>query len=100
MRSFRLLAVALLAIVVLCSMSSVAHAQGFPLSLSRFEICVIQLGVGEADGTILWLPGFGWSGLPPSLCQDWTDVLGEDMLGRTILLHQFNLTIGAFTIFG
>jgi hypothetical protein len=54
-----------------------------------FSICVIQLGVQESDGTIAWLPGYAYPDTPISLCQNMTEVLGQDVLDRTIVLHQF-----------
>ncbi len=55
-------------------------------------ICVIQLAVQEQNGTSAWLPGYGYPGTPISQCKNSTDVLGQDVLGRTIVLHQFNQT--------
>jgi hypothetical protein len=54
-----------------------------------YSICVIQLGVQEFNGTITWLPGYAYPGTPVSECQDTTGVLGEDVLGGTIMFHQF-----------
>jgi hypothetical protein len=59
-----------------------------PIPLS---ICVTQLGVQESGGTIYWLPGYVYSGALISQCENKTDVLGEDVLGRTIMFHQFVL---------
>jgi hypothetical protein len=56
-----------------------------------FVICVIRLGVQEQNGTIGWLPGYGYPGTPISECQNRTDVLGQDVLDRTIMIHQFIL---------
>jgi hypothetical protein len=56
-------------------------------------LCVIQLGVEEPNGTVSWLPGYGYPGLLPSQCQNKTEVLGQDVLDRTIVIHQFNQTI-------
>jgi hypothetical protein len=55
----------------------------------NFSICVIRLGVEQTGGTVLWLPGYGYPDIPISLCQNVTEVLGQDVLGRTIVLHQF-----------
>ena len=50
----------------------------------HFSICVIQLGVQQPNGTVSWLPGYGYPGTPISQCGNVTDVLG-----RTIMSHQF-----------
>ena len=55
----------------------------------HFSICVIRLGVEQPDGTVLWLPGYGYPDIPISQCQNVTEVLGQDVLGRTIVLHQY-----------
>jgi len=55
------------------------------------EICAIQVGVEEPKGTVSWLPGYAYPGLPPSQCQDKTEYY-TDVLGRTIVIHQFNQT--------
>jgi len=56
-----------------------------------YSICVIQFGVQESGGTITWLPGYGYPGTPISQCQNETGVFGQDVLGRTIMFHQFIL---------
>jgi len=58
-------------------------------TLVHYSICVIQSGVQESGGTITWLPGFAYPDTPVSQCQNKTEVLGQDVLGRTIMLHQF-----------
>jgi hypothetical protein len=57
------------------------------------QLCIIQLGMQEQNGTITWLPGYAYPGTPISECQDTTSVLGEDTLGQTIMFHQFILNI-------
>jgi hypothetical protein len=61
------------------------------LPIVAYRICVIRLGVQEQNGTIGWLPGYGYPGTPISECQNRTDVLGQDVLDRTIMIHQFIL---------
>lgn len=36
---------------------------------SHTEICTIQIGVVQPDGTVLWLPGYGHPDLPPHSAQ-------------------------------
>jgi hypothetical protein len=55
----------------------------------HWSICVIQLGVQQPNGTVSWLPGYGYPDSPISQCQNMTEVLGQDVLDRTIVLHQF-----------
>jgi hypothetical protein len=57
------------------------------------QLCLIQLGMQEQNGTITWLPGYVYPGTPVSECQDTTGVLGDDVLGGTIMFHQFILNI-------
>jgi hypothetical protein len=54
-----------------------------------YSICVIQLGVEEPNGTVTWLLGYAYPGTPISECQSVTAVLGGDVLGRTLISHQF-----------
>jgi len=56
-----------------------------------YELCVVQLGVGEPNGAVSWWPGYGYPDLPISQCQDKTEYY-TDVLGRTIVIHQFNQT--------
>jgi len=56
-----------------------------------FELCVVQLGVEAANGTVSWLPGYAYPELPPSQCENKTEYY-TDVLGRTIVIHQFNQT--------
>jgi hypothetical protein len=56
-----------------------------------YSICVLSLGVEQSDGVILWLPGYAYPGTPVSQCQNKTDLLGQDVLNRTIMIHQFIL---------
>ena len=72
------------------------HTMGLDQSASAefntactLQLCVIQLGVEEPNGTISWLPGYAYPGTPISQCQNKTDVLGQDVLDRTIMTHQF-----------
>jgi hypothetical protein len=52
------------------------------------SICVIRLGIEEPNGTVLWIPGYGYPGLLASQCQNRTEHY-TDVLGRTIVIHQF-----------
>jgi hypothetical protein len=54
-------------------------------------VCVMQLGVQEPDGAVSWLPGYAYPGTPISQCQNTTEYY-TDVLGRTIVIHQFNQT--------
>jgi hypothetical protein len=54
-----------------------------------YNTCVVQFGVKNSDGTTEWMPGYAYPSTPISGCQDKTDELGEDALGRTIVFHQF-----------
>jgi hypothetical protein len=56
-----------------------------------YSVCVVQLGVENSDGTTQWQPGYAYPGTPISECQDKSGVLGQDVLGRTIMFHQFIL---------
>jgi hypothetical protein len=56
-----------------------------------YSVCVVQLGVENSDGTTQWQPGYAYPGIPISECQDKSGVLGQDVLGRTIMFHQFIL---------
>ena len=62
-----------------------------------YSICVLSLGVEQSDGVILWLPGYAYPGTPVSQCQNKTEVLGQDVLDRTIMIHQFILN-GTFSV--
>jgi len=76
------------------SEKSIVWLPTFVYSVSPAQtVCAIQLGVKEPNGTLSWLPGYGYPDLLPSECQNKTEVLGQDVLGRTIVLHQFNQTM-------
>jgi len=55
------------------------------------EICVIQLGVEQPAGAVLWLPGYAYPGLLPSSCPDVTEqyIDGSGVYGGMIVVHQF-----------
>jgi hypothetical protein len=61
-------------------------------SQQPFGLCVARLGVQEPNGTVTWLSGYAYPGTPVSGCQNKTEVLGQDVLDRTIVLQQFNQT--------
>jgi hypothetical protein len=63
-----------------------------PSIVVSFSMCVIQLGVQEQNGTIAWLPGYAYPGTTIAQCDNKTDFYA-DVLGRTIVIHQFNQTI-------
>jgi hypothetical protein len=65
---------------------------GILYSQAHIEMCTIQIGVAQPNGTVLWLPGYAYPDLPPSQCPDKTGYY-TDVLDRTIVIHQFNQTI-------
>jgi subtilisin family serine protease len=80
------------------SMSCAIPAPPTPFEISApltpFEICVVQLGVQEQNGTVSWLPGYGWPGLPASQCPEKFEYYNDPVWDppRTIVFHQFNQT--------
>jgi hypothetical protein len=67
---------------------------GILYSQARVEMCTIQIGVEQPNGTVLWLPGYGYPDLPPSQCPDVTEyyIDGSGVYGGMIVIHQFNQT--------
>jgi hypothetical protein len=63
-----------------------------------WSICVIQLGVQESGEIITWLPGYTYSGTPIWQCKNKTEALGQDTLGRIVVLHQFIMNGTSFEI--
>jgi len=61
------------------------------------SICVIRLGLEQTGGTVLWLPGYAYPDTPISLCQNMT-VLAQDVLGRTVVIHQYILNATYYEI--
>jgi subtilisin family serine protease len=59
-----------------------------------FQICVIQLGVKQLNGSLSWLPGYGWPGLPASQCPEKFEYYNDPVWDppRIIVFHQFNQT--------
>jgi len=53
------------------------------------QLCVIQVGVEQPVSAVLWLPGYAYPDTPISQCQNMTQVLGQDVLDRTIVIQQF-----------
>lgn len=55
------------------------------------EICVIQVGVEQPAGAVLWLPGYAYPDLLPSSCPEVTEqyVDGSGVYGGMIVIHQF-----------
>ena len=94
---------AALFLAVLLGLTSIAV---WPVSASHpvtvievpYSICVIQLGMQEQNRTVGWLPGYAYPGTPISECQDETGVLGEDVLGGTVMFHQFIMNGTSFKI--
>jgi hypothetical protein len=60
------------------------------------SICVIRLGIEEPNGTVLWIPGYGYPGLLASQCQNKTGYY-TDALGQTIAIHQYLRTMIVYT---
>jgi hypothetical protein len=56
-----------------------------------FQICAIQLRVKQLNGSVSWLLGYAYRGLPPSQCQNKTEYY-TDVFDRTIVIHEFNQT--------
>jgi len=55
------------------------------------QLCVIQVGVEQPDGAVLWLPGYAYPNLPLSQCQNKTEYYLDPVWDppRTVLFHQF-----------
>jgi hypothetical protein len=54
------------------------------------QLCVIQVGVEQPAGAVLWLPGYAYPDLLPSSCPDITEQYdGSGVYGGMILVHQF-----------
>jgi len=53
------------------------------------QLCVIQVGVEQPPSAVLWLPGYAYPDIPISQCENITEVLGQDVLGTTIVIQQF-----------
>ena len=94
---------AALFLAVLLGLTSIAV---WPVSASHpvtvievpYSVCAIQLGIQESSGTIVWLPGYAYPGTPISECEDETGVLGENVLGETVMFHQFIMNGTSFKI--
>jgi hypothetical protein len=52
------------------------------------QLCVIQVGVEQPDGVVLWLPGYAYPDLPPSSCPDVTEQYSDGSDGM-LVFHQF-----------
>jgi hypothetical protein len=85
MRSFRVLAVAVLGVML--ALSSVSFVEGVS---QTYELCLIQLGVQQSDGSVSWLPGYAYAPIPPPCPEKFDNY--TDVLGRTMVIHQFNET--------
>jgi hypothetical protein len=85
MRSFRVLAVAVLGVML--ALSSVSFVEAVS---QTYELCIIQFGVQQPDGSVSWLPGYSYAPIPPP-CPEKSDNY-TDALGNTIVIHQFNET--------
>jgi hypothetical protein len=55
------------------------------------QLCVIQLGVEQPAGAVLWLSGYAYPDLLPSSCPEVTEqyIDGSGVYGGMILVHQF-----------
>ena len=55
------------------------------------QLCVIQVGVEQPAGAVLWLPGYAYPGLLPSSCPEVTEhyIDGSGVYGGMIVFHQF-----------
>jgi len=53
------------------------------------QLCVIQVGVEQPPSAVLWLPGYAYPDTTISQCENMTEVLGQDLLGGTIVIQQF-----------
>jgi hypothetical protein len=60
------------------------------------SIWVIRLGVQEPNGTVLWMPGYGYAGFLASQCQNKTEYY-TDTLGQTVVIYQFLRTMIVYT---
>jgi hypothetical protein len=65
--------------------TTITHTLVVPENVS---ICVVRVGIVQADGTVLWTPGYAYPGLPPSQCQNKTEYY-TNALGQTVVIHQF-----------
>jgi hypothetical protein len=55
------------------------------------QLCVIQVGVEQPAGAVLWLHGYAYPDLLPSSCPEVTEryVDGSGVYGGMIVVHQF-----------
>jgi hypothetical protein len=71
------------------------HVGRCPVS-KAYELCLIQLGVQQSNETVSWLPGYAYAPIPPPCPEKFDNY--TDVLGRTIVIHQFNET-GVYTYY-
>jgi hypothetical protein len=55
-----------------------------------YQLCLVQWGVQQSDGSVWYMPGYAYAGIPPP-CPEKLDS-STDVLGRKIVIHQFNET--------
>ena len=65
------------------------HVGRCPVS-KAYELCLMQLGVQQSDGTVSWLPGYAYTPIPPTCPEKFDNY--TDVFGRVIVIHQFNET--------
>ena len=65
----------------------VTHVRHFTVIGFPYSICVVQVGLVQQDGSIVWI-GTGVRGTPISDCQDTTEYFTHVTAG-TVVLHQF-----------
>lgn len=55
-----------------------------------YQLCLVRLGVKQSDGSVWYMPGYAYAPTPPP-CPEKLDS-STDVLGRKIVIHQFNET--------
>jgi hypothetical protein len=57
---------------------------------ASYQLCLVQWGVQQSDGNVWYMPGYAYAGIPPSCPEKFGS--STDVLGRKIVIHQFNET--------
>jgi hypothetical protein len=55
-----------------------------------YQLCLVQWGVQQSDGSVWYMPGYAYASIPPPCPEKFGS--STDVLGRTIVIHQFNET--------
>ena len=55
-----------------------------------YQLCLVQLGVQQSDGNVWYMPGYAYAPVPPPCSEKFGS--STDVLGRKIVIHQFNET--------